>query len=480
MKPSWNRAGLVVATLLFVSCREHKATNAFSLEPEPTDFQVHYIDTGTSDVVWIHTADDGIPNNGIREGFNILIDSGGLADAKNKSGYELVSAYLHDSGRLPKGSTVDWLVLTHHHEDHASGIEQIRRDYEVRRFLEPGGSWFRSTSSRILDWGRELEVEITSDGLEEFIIEDGEEIEPKQTAALIVSFSKQRERASFYFHANLGQDREELLPFFHSTQFPERFFTPAVVHVCSHDLENALSEDFLNEIVPRHVILPTGKHRGTLRNGFLRELVARIQWASRKEGNEVTVWRDERRGFHQPQNLVAWVKVKKERASENSTQDRHVTDLYFSSAEETLRSKVGPPTDPCPEPWTPGWISYFESEKEKELPNPPAIVQESRTGFPGVEHVEVTFRNDGDRTLAYRGYGEGSGQMYFLEQQDDDWVPVDFFWCGTGMRWTELSPGSEVTISAAFRHAYRKERLYVPFRDSKSGEGAMVLMASEE
>ena len=41
--------------------------------------QVHFIDVGTGDCVWIHTGDDGINGNGRMEGYNIIIDGGRTA-----------------------------------------------------------------------------------------------------------------------------------------------------------------------------------------------------------------------------------------------------------------------------------------------------------------------------------------------------------------------------------------------------------------
>ena len=37
---------------------------------------VHFIDVGQGDAIWITTADDGIDGNGIFEGKNIIIDGG--------------------------------------------------------------------------------------------------------------------------------------------------------------------------------------------------------------------------------------------------------------------------------------------------------------------------------------------------------------------------------------------------------------------
>src|SRR6478735_9122947 len=46
--------------------------------------EIHVVDVGQGDAIWIHTFDDSIPGNGVYEGKNIVIDGGpDGSDGKN-------------------------------------------------------------------------------------------------------------------------------------------------------------------------------------------------------------------------------------------------------------------------------------------------------------------------------------------------------------------------------------------------------------
>ena len=53
--------------------------------------QVHFIDVGTGDCIWIHTGDDGIDENGRMEGYNIIIDGGDWGRFGRANGYYVAS-----------------------------------------------------------------------------------------------------------------------------------------------------------------------------------------------------------------------------------------------------------------------------------------------------------------------------------------------------------------------------------------------------
>ncbi len=94
--------------------------------------EVHVVDVGQGDAIWIHTYDDGIPGNGIYEGKNIIIDSGpDASDAKN----ELLH-YLQ--AHLPPHAAIDALIVTHPHDDHYPGAAGVFRHYDVHEFYDSG------------------------------------------------------------------------------------------------------------------------------------------------------------------------------------------------------------------------------------------------------------------------------------------------------------------------------------------------------
>jgi len=82
---------------------------AASTPPLTTQLQVHFLDVGTGDCIWIRTGDDGIVSNGQLEGFNLVIDGGDAPSFGRVDGYKAASAYLQEDDRLPKdGSMFCW------------------------------------------------------------------------------------------------------------------------------------------------------------------------------------------------------------------------------------------------------------------------------------------------------------------------------------------------------------------------------------
>jgi competence protein ComEC len=94
--------------------------------------EVHVVDVGQGDGIWIHTFDDNIPGNGRYEGYNIIIDGG--PDASDTK--DALLRYI-----LPKAherAIIDALLITHPHDDHYPGAEGILRHFEVREFYDSG------------------------------------------------------------------------------------------------------------------------------------------------------------------------------------------------------------------------------------------------------------------------------------------------------------------------------------------------------
>jgi competence protein ComEC len=94
--------------------------------------EVHVVDVGQGDGIWIHTFDDNVPGNGRYEGKNIVIDGGpDGSDAKNP-----LLKYL--AGHAHEGAIVDALIITHPHDDHYPGATGILRHFDVREYYDPG------------------------------------------------------------------------------------------------------------------------------------------------------------------------------------------------------------------------------------------------------------------------------------------------------------------------------------------------------
>ena len=94
--------------------------------------EVHFVDVGQGDAIWIATFDEGIAGNGRFEGRNLVIDGGpNSADQSNA-----MLAYLQEHAH--EGALIDALVVTHAHNDHYNGADGVLRHFEVRSYYDPG------------------------------------------------------------------------------------------------------------------------------------------------------------------------------------------------------------------------------------------------------------------------------------------------------------------------------------------------------
>jgi hypothetical protein len=81
--------------------------------------EVHVVDVGQGDGIWIHTFDDNIPGNGRYEGYNIIVDGGPNGSDQTNELLRYVRKEAHP------GAVIDALIITHPHIDHFPGARGI-------------------------------------------------------------------------------------------------------------------------------------------------------------------------------------------------------------------------------------------------------------------------------------------------------------------------------------------------------------------
>jgi len=90
--------------------------------------RVHFIDVGQGDATWIQ----GPAPDGADEGINILIDGGPDTGKANR-----LITYL-EKYKLKKGSIIDFVILTHPHDDHYPALLDVLANYEVKTIIDSG------------------------------------------------------------------------------------------------------------------------------------------------------------------------------------------------------------------------------------------------------------------------------------------------------------------------------------------------------
>lgn len=293
---------------------------AASALPATTPLQVHFLNVGTGDCIWIRTGDDGIANNGQLEGFNLLIDGGDAPSFGRVDGYKAASAYLQEDDRLPKGSTIHWLICTHPHSDHCGGLDNFLDDYEVLNILDPGhdpvnedgvpasarpdsiyGRFFAKAATEqvngqlsrfhfglpdnlALNVGSELRAEILHSSR---TILDGDL--NNTSIVLSLRYSDPAKPVSFLFMGDAEEAVEELLV----AELGEAL-RATVLKAGHHGSKSSTTEAFLQQVKPAHVVISSGNQKFSGSMLPASETLARIELVSSDLSLATEVWRTDR------------------------------------------------------------------------------------------------------------------------------------------------------------------------------------------
>ncbi|MBN2134280.1 MAG: DNA internalization-related competence protein ComEC/Rec2 [Acidobacteria bacterium] len=107
----------------------------FSYSP-PDELRIHFLDVGRGDSIFIETP----------SGQNMLVDGGGSNSINDYIGERIVSRYLWNLG-IKK---IDYMILTHAHDDHTGGLWPVARNFKIGEFWENGLNSFTMVNYNLL------------------------------------------------------------------------------------------------------------------------------------------------------------------------------------------------------------------------------------------------------------------------------------------------------------------------------------------
>jgi beta-lactamase superfamily II metal-dependent hydrolase len=255
--------------------------------PSDAFIEVHFIDVGHGDAIWISTHDDGLDGNDIFEGRNIVIDGGpNSSDRTNRT-----LAYLESRGH--HGAEIDALIVTHPHDDHYPGADGIRRHFDVRRYYDPGfpkegpeynafidsmtsGSDGHAAETFLgldafgdLDyWGSELDAQIIYSWPGEGEDADlGSESTLENNASIVLKL-EYGEHVFLFMGDAEGKDRDDdpadsaryverrLLD-----EFPDDFLDATVLKLAHHGSETSSTTEFMEAVDPEIIVAMAGNRQ---------------------------------------------------------------------------------------------------------------------------------------------------------------------------------------------------------------------------
>lgn len=218
---------------------------------QPTDeLQVVFFDVGQGDAHFIRTPG----------GQNILIDGG-----PDKTVLEKLSKYLPASDR-----TIDLMILTHPHADHAAGLVEVLQRYDVQRVLATGVihttdtylAWLNEVKEQkiIFDQavaGKQYKFESTVEPVYlEVIYPDrnvrDEEFDDLNESSVVVMLSYFNKK--FLFTGDISVDNELRI-------LKRGVDVSADVLKVSHQgADTSSSQEFLDAVNPQYAIIPVGEN----------------------------------------------------------------------------------------------------------------------------------------------------------------------------------------------------------------------------
>ncbi len=237
-------AAVIFSLFVFPKARELLYDIVFPDENPSSELAVHYIDIGQGDSELIVTP----------QGETVMIDCG-----PNYS-EDVLIRYL----KLNSVKTIDYLVLTHPHEDHIGGADKVINELEVKNVIMPDVTTTTSTFKKLLNAISENDTKlITAKTGDKYQLEESEfkilgpvtiDEDNLNNCSIVLRFRFKDTYFLFTGDAEAKAETEIL------DTFSDKELKSDVLKVGHHGSSTSTSEDFLKAVMPSAAVISCEKN----------------------------------------------------------------------------------------------------------------------------------------------------------------------------------------------------------------------------
>ncbi len=203
--------------------------------------EIHFIDVGQGDGILIRT----------REG-DVVIDAGPSGSEED------YVAYLKSVGV----KTVEYLVLTHPHNDHIGGADHLLEELDVKRVIMPNTNCTTSIYLKVVNLIKKCKAELIYPKVNEVITLGG--LKLTTLAPISIEYDNYNDY-SVVMRADFGEssflfvgDAEAVSEKEMLKTIPSSLLDVDVLKVGHHGSKTSSTEDFLKELSPEYAIISCG------------------------------------------------------------------------------------------------------------------------------------------------------------------------------------------------------------------------------
>lgn len=237
---------IILALLLLVGCGGPGDNGGSTPATDPQIpgqvLQVHYIDVGQADCIFIEYGD-----------FTMLIDGGNKADGS------MVVSYLDQQGV----EELDAVVCTHAHEDHVGGLPAVLAVYPTKAVYAPTRTHASNIFDDFLYYVDQQGLEITipspgdtigAEGLEITVLGPVESYADPNNTSIVLMLEHGENR--FLFTGDMEREAENDMLDYWGESFN---WNVDVLKAGHHGSDTSTGYRFLNAVMPTHTVISVGE-----------------------------------------------------------------------------------------------------------------------------------------------------------------------------------------------------------------------------